>query len=126
MSQTCRSDEYSSLHEQLTGAANIRHKTKVEQLQGDEYSTMSKVGLTNIRHEPAAYLVVMDKPGTRGPSGHFYTKLNKTGALRIQRSVYLSIDEGSAKEISDLGRRYGFSTRIFQIAEEIIDEDSSF
>lgn len=83
--------------------------------------------MTNIRHGAASlYLVVMDKPGTRGPSGYFYKKLNETGAQRIQRSVYFGIGREHAKEILDLGRRYGFSTRIFQVIEEIIDEYSSF
>lgn len=74
--------------------------SNTRQGHGDvEYSSRAGQEMSNIRRGAAKFLVIMDKPGTRGPPGHFYTKLNELGSLRIQRSVYL-VDDGGTTKVS--------------------------
>ncbi|MEM2907626.1 MAG: hypothetical protein QXP65_00260 [Candidatus Hadarchaeales archaeon] len=61
----------------------------------------------------------MDKPGTRGAPGYFYTELRKLDIRRIQRSVYLAPNRAVARKAAELGRRQGFFTRIFKVIEEL-------
>ncbi|MCS7131886.1 MAG: hypothetical protein NZ934_04075 [Hadesarchaea archaeon] len=67
----------------------------------------------------SAYLVVMDKPGTRGAPGYFYAELRELDIRRIQRSVYLAPNQAMARRAAELGRRHGFLARVFKVIEEL-------
>jgi hypothetical protein len=60
----------------------------------------------------------MDKPGTRS-SKTFYRKIDALIAQgkirRVQRSAYEVDSLGAAKELGELGRKYGCRVRIYRV-----------
>jgi len=71
-----------------------------------------------------SFIVVMDKPGAktgRMPRG-FYRKVDKLEVTRVQKSVYLVTDVTVLKELTNLGKAYGFMVQAFE-GKELSDAE---